>query len=59
MGLRGVPHFVINDEAAFSGALPPDSFLQILTQYYENWKKNQDISVDVAGERCDIDGNCD
>lgn len=59
VGLRGVPHFVINDEAAFSGVLPPSSFLQILTQYHENWKKNQDISVDEAGERCDIDGNCD
>ncbi|GAA4758273.1 MULTISPECIES: DsbA family oxidoreductase [Flavobacterium] len=59
VGLRGVPHFVINDQATFSGALSPDSFLQILVQYHENWKKNQDISVGLAGESCDIEGNCE
>lgn len=59
VGLRGVPHFVINDEAAFSGALPLDNFLQILTQYHESWKKNQDTSIDLAGESCDINGNCE
>lgn len=59
VGLRGVPHFVINEEATFSGALPPDSFLQILTQYHDNWKKNQDASVNITGESCDIEGNCE
>lgn len=58
VGLRGVPHFVVNEEAAFSGALPPESFLQVLTQYHEKWKMNQHPSVNITGESCDIEGNC-
>lgn len=59
VGLRGVPHFVINEEATFSGALPPASFLEILTQYHEKWKANQNVSLNVTGESCDINGNCE
>ena len=59
VGLRGVPHFVINDDATFSGALPPESFLQIIMQYHEKWKNNQDVSIDTTGQSCDIEGNCD
>lgn len=59
VGLRGVPHFVINEEASFSGALPPDSFLQILTQYHQKWMENQKFSIQTSGESCDIDGSCE
>lgn len=59
VGLKGVPHFVINDEAAFSGALPPESFLQVLTQYHDKWKMDQKTSIDIVGQSCDIEGNCD
>ncbi|WP_136667895.1 DsbA family protein [Flavobacterium sp. H122] len=58
-GLRGVPHFVINDEAAFSGALPPESFLQVLTQFHDKWKMDKNVSINTVGQSCDIEGNCD
>lgn len=59
VGLRGVPHFVINEEATFSGALPPESFLQVLTQYHDKWKTDRDVTIDLAGQNCDINGNCE
>lgn len=59
VGLRGVPHFVINEEGAFSGALPPENFLQILTQYHDKWKMNTNIIDKITGKSCDIKGNCD
>lgn len=59
VGLRGVPHFVINEKSAFSGALPPESFLKILTQIHQEWKSSQITPLNVQGQNCDLSGNCD
>lgn len=59
LGVRGVPFFVINDQYAVSGAQSPAVFLQVLTQGWEAFEKeNTLIQTEGEAEACTTDGNC-
>ncbi|MEY2448077.1 MAG: hypothetical protein QOH79_1553 [Acidimicrobiaceae bacterium] len=54
IGVQGVPFFVFDRRYAVSGAQPSDVLLEVLEQA---WNERQPVQI-VAGDTCDIDGNC-
>ncbi|MHC5354327.1 DsbA family oxidoreductase [Myroides sp. LJL115] len=56
--IQGVPFFVINRTYGISGAQPVESFLQALTQAYEEFTIGLNGSSTAQGNSCSIDG-CD
>lgn len=60
VGVRGVPHFVINDMYSISGAQPSELFLGALQKAWETFEKeNADPSLNnTEGAACSTDGNC-
>jgi len=57
-GLRGVPFFVAFNSISFSGALPPETFLEALRDIHSKWKASTMEKSTLSGESCDIEGNC-
>ncbi|RAJ08566.1 putative DsbA family dithiol-disulfide isomerase [Chitinophaga skermanii] len=61
LGVRGVPFFVLNDKYGVSGAQPSELFLQALQQSYSEYNASRlplDFSTAIAGDACDVNGNC-
>ena len=54
IGVQGVPFFVFDRRYAVSGAQASDVLLEVLER---TWSDREPVQV-VAGESCDIDGNC-
>jgi predicted DsbA family dithiol-disulfide isomerase len=54
IGVQGVPFFVFDRKYAVSGAQPSDVLLDVLERA---WTDRQPVQI-VAGDSCDIDGNC-
>ncbi|WGE52904.1 DsbA family oxidoreductase [Actinobacillus equuli] len=53
LGVQGVPFFVFDRQMAFSGAQPPETFLQVFNELYQA----QHIEPEFAtGASCGIDG---
>ena len=59
LGLHGVPFFVVDEKIAFSGALPVEHFLKVISKTYTDWKSENPQYMTFEGESCDMDGNCD
>lgn len=59
LGISGVPFFVFNDKYAVSGAQPPNVFLDVLEQSWEEFEKEKGPIVVNDGASCDVDGNCE
>jgi len=55
VGVRGVPHFVLGDKYAISGAQPSELFLQALNQ---TWREVEKVDY-LSGAVCKPDGSCD
>jgi len=54
IGVQGVPFFVFDRKYAVSGAQASDVLLDVLERA---WTDRQPVQI-VAGDSCDIDGNC-
>ena len=59
IGVSGVPFFVLNNKYAVSGAQSPETFLQALTQAYQEFDKEKSPLIITEGESCKADGTCD
>ncbi len=59
IGVSGVPFFVLNNKYAVSGAQSPETFLQALTQAYQEFDKEKSPLIITEGESCKADGICD
>ena len=59
IGVTGVPFFVLNNKYAVSGAQSPETFLQALTQSYQEFNKEKSPLIITEGESCKADGTCD
>lgn len=61
LGLSGVPFFVFNRKYGISGAQTKEVFLKILTEAYEDWKKDQPkVKLKMTeGKVCKPDGTCE
>lgn len=54
MKVQGVPFFVLDRKYGISGAQPVASFIDALTQTYNEGK----VNPSTDGASCDVDGNC-
>ena len=59
IGVTGVPFFVLNNKYAVSGAQSPETFLQAITQAYQEFDKEKSPLILTEGEACKADGTCD
>lgn len=59
LGLRGVPSFVLDRKASFSGAVPPADILKVLKSTFAEWEKNNPLQANITGSVCTPDGKCD
>lgn len=61
LGVRGVPHFLINDELAVAGAQAPEKFLEVLESGWRKWKNTQTPFIEQSfdGLSCGPEGQCD
>jgi predicted DsbA family dithiol-disulfide isomerase len=57
-GINGVPFFVLNNKYGVSGAQSPETFLQALTQAWEDFEKEKKPLIITEGESCTTDGDC-
>ncbi|HSA05266.1 MAG TPA: DsbA family oxidoreductase [Tenuifilaceae bacterium] len=60
IGVRGVPHFVIDNKIVINGAQEQKVFSQTIEKAYADWKQaNGDkTNTTINGLQCDIDGKC-
>lgn len=60
LGISGVPFFVLDHKFGISGAQPTEVFAEALEKAWKNYtnEKLTLLTVDKAGESCDVDGNC-
>ena len=60
IGVRGVPHFVIDNKFVINGAQEQKVFSQTIEKAYADWKQaNGDkTNTTINGLQCDIDGKC-
>lgn len=60
IGVRGVPHFVIDNKYVINGAQEQSVFAQTIEKAYTGWKQaNGDkTNISINGLQCDIDGKC-
>jgi predicted DsbA family dithiol-disulfide isomerase len=60
LGINGVPFFVFNRKYAISGAQESQTFLQALDKSYEDWHKDNPLTVieTANGRVCTPDGEC-
>jgi len=61
LGIRMIPHFMINRQHVISGSYDSQTFTDILTKAYNEGQPVTfpSISEDSNGESCTIDGDCD
>ena len=61
LGIKMIPHFMVNRQYVISGSYDPQTFTDILTQAYN--AGTQSISPSnmafINGESCAVDGDCD
>ena len=57
LGIRGVPFFVMNGKYGVSGAQMVPVFTETLEKAYDEWEKEQPLTV-IDGDSCSIDGDC-
>lgn len=60
LGIRGVPFFLFNDKYAVSGAQATGTFLEALTQSWNEFEKENKSKpiIITEGEACSMEGNC-
>ncbi|WP_343856165.1 DsbA family oxidoreductase [Fulvivirga kasyanovii] len=58
LGVRGVPSFIINRKASFSGAMPVTDFTHMLSSAFANWQKEYSADENPAGVVCSPKGEC-
>ncbi|UII34608.1 DsbA family oxidoreductase [Fulvivirga ulvae] len=58
LGVRGVPSFIINRKASFSGAMPVTDFARMLSSAFENWQKEYSEGESQDGAVCSPKGEC-
>ncbi len=60
LGVNGVPFFVFDRKYAVSGAQESQTFTQVLTKSFGEWKKNKSMTFTEMGEGevCTPDGEC-
>ncbi len=59
IGVRGVPFFVINNKYGISGAQPPATFVQALNKAWEEYSKENKLTMmDSDAPACEPDGTC-
>ncbi|MCA1744915.1 MAG: hypothetical protein LC643_04260, partial [Bacteroidales bacterium] len=60
MGIRMIPHFIVNRQHIISGSYDSQTFTDMLTMAY-NEEQQSPIPINIEftqGDSCDLDGNC-
>ncbi|GAO30664.1 DsbA family oxidoreductase [Geofilum rubicundum] len=61
LGIRMIPHFLVNRQYVISGSYDSQTFTDMLTKAY-NEEQQSPIPINIEftqGDSCDLDGNCD
>jgi predicted DsbA family dithiol-disulfide isomerase len=60
LGIRMIPHFLINRQHVISGSYDSQTFTDMLTKVYNQEQANPaDPNMEyIQGDSCDLDGNC-